>query len=66
MLTQRGLEIAQNNPKKALAIVRESEKLLASSESLRHKLASKLLKAEALGRTGHRMRPGGNCCSTTR
>jgi len=56
MLIEAGLEIAQNNPKKALAIVRESEKLLASSESLRHKLASGLLKAEALGRTGHRMR----------
>lgn len=34
MLIEAGLEIAQNNPKKALAIVRESEKLLASSESL--------------------------------
>jgi tetratricopeptide (TPR) repeat protein len=56
MLIEAGLEIAQNNPKKALAIVREAEKLLASSESLRHKLASGLLKAEALGRTGHRMR----------
>jgi CHAT domain-containing protein len=56
MLIEAGLEIAQNNPEKALAIVRESEKLLASSESLRHKLASGLLKAEALGRTGHRMR----------
>jgi CHAT domain-containing protein len=56
MLIEAGLEIAQNNPKKALAIVRESEKILASSESLRHKLASGLLKAEALGRTGHRMR----------
>jgi tetratricopeptide (TPR) repeat protein len=56
MLIEAGLEIAQNNPKKALAIVREAEKLLASSESLRHKLASGLLKADALGRTGHRLR----------
>jgi CHAT domain-containing protein len=56
MLIEAGLEIAQNKPRKALAIVRESEKLLASSDSLRHKLASGLLKAEALGRTGHRMR----------
>jgi hypothetical protein len=56
MLIEAGLEIAENNPKKALAIIRESEKLLAGSAGVRHALAAKLLKAEALSRTGQRMR----------
>lgn len=55
-LVQASLELTQDNPAKALAIIRESEKLLARSESQRYKPALKLLKAEALGRTGQRMR----------
>lgn len=55
-LIEAGLEISQNKPEKALAIIREAEKLLADSPSLRHKLSLKLLKAEALGRTGQRAR----------
>jgi tetratricopeptide (TPR) repeat protein len=52
-LMQARLEIDQNRPAIALETIRESEELLAKSDSHRHKLALTLLKAEALGRTGN-------------
>jgi len=52
-LVQADLEINQNNIPKAMKIIGESEELLRASESLRHKLTLKLLKAEAFGQKGN-------------
>lgn len=51
-LAQARLEIDHDGPVKAIGIILESEKLLSQSDSLRHKLALKLLRAEAMERTG--------------
>jgi tetratricopeptide (TPR) repeat protein len=52
-LEEAKLEIGQDNFKKALEILGEAETLLSGSESFRHKLTLKLLKADAFGRDGH-------------
>jgi tetratricopeptide (TPR) repeat protein len=53
-LIQARLEIERNDLEKAAFFIRESERLLNESESYRHKLGLKLLKAEVLDRTGER------------
>jgi tetratricopeptide (TPR) repeat protein len=51
-LARARLEIDQNRPAKALEIIAEAEKLLGESDSYRHRLTLKLLKAEAKDRVG--------------
>lgn len=56
MLVEAELELGHGRAKEALGILRASEKMLAESDSVRHRFKLKLLKAAALKATGQRAR----------
>lgn len=56
MLVEAELELGQGRAKEAMEVLRASEKMLGTSDSVRHRLKLKMLKASALKANGQRAR----------